>query len=92
MIRRYRVTDDTFVNRVVTALLPYSSTDTVELKATEIGDELTRRRGGEKEREFALASLTVSTLSGFFVEAQDTLSGEWLTVEVGRETIIQVVS
>ena len=92
MIRKYMVTDETFVNRVIDALPPDSGIDTVELKAVEIGDELSLRRGDQSERAFELASLTVSTINGFSIEAQDILSGEWLTIDVGQEIIVQVVS
>jgi len=48
---------------------------------------------GDETRHFKLGALVINRLSGeLTIEAQDELTGEWLTIDVGQDIIAQVVS
>jgi len=48
---------------------------------------------GDETRHFKLGALVINRLSGeLTIEAQDELTGEWLTIDVGQDIIAQVVT
>jgi hypothetical protein len=90
-IREYKVTrgGENLVQKAAMAIETDSTVDDiVGIEVTR--DELSQRRGPNVERTFSLGSPTI--MAGPSITAQDQLSGDWLTIDIGDEITIQVVS
>lgn len=90
-IREYKVIrgGENLVQRAATAIETDSTVDDIIGKEIT-DDDLSQRRDPDAERIFSLGSLTIMT--GPSLTAQDQLSGDWLSIDVGDEITIQVVS